>query len=177
MTALTRPDPSEHAEYYARYIAAVPDGDILETLRDQLGETLELLTGLSEEQQTYRYAEGKWSLREVVGHVIDTERVFAYRALSMARADNVDLPGMDQEEWASTSNANERSLEEMAAEWVALRRANVHMFAAMNSATGERSGIASGFTFTVRSFAWIMAGHELWHRSLIQRDYLPATTS
>lgn len=174
MTALSRPDASEHAEYYGRYVALVPDGDILVTLRDQLGETLALLQRVPADRETYRYADGKWSLREVVGHVVDTERLFAFRALAMARADGVDLPGMDQDEWAARSNAGMRPLEDQAAEWAALRRANVHLFANMDAATGARSGRASGYTFTVRSFPWIIAGHELWHRGLIERDYLGA---
>lgn len=169
---LTRPDPSEHADYYGQYVAKVPDGDILVTLRDQLEDTLDLLTGLSEEQETRPYAEGKWSLREVVGHMIDTERMFSFRALSMARSDDVDLPGMDQEEWAAASNAGERPLDELTKEWTAVRRSTVHLFASLDPATADRSGRASGYEFTVRSFPWIIAGHELWHRTLIEERYL-----
>jgi hypothetical protein len=153
-------------------VALVPEGNILETLRDQLGETLALLQRVPADRETYRYDEGKWSLREVVGHLVDTERLFAYRALAMARSDGVDLPGMDQDEWAAHSNADVRPLDDLGAEWAALRRANVHMFASMAAATGERSGVASGYTFTVRSFPWIIAGHELWHRGLIERHYV-----
>jgi hypothetical protein len=172
VTAFPRPRAGEHAEYYGRYVAEVPDGNILDTLRDQLGDTVEMLQAVPEDRETYRYAEGKWSLREVVGHLIDTERLFAYRALAMSREDGVDLPGMDQDAWVASSRANHRTLGEMCDEWVALRRANIHMFAAMDAEQGARSGVASGFTFTVRSFPWIMAGHELWHRRLIRRDYL-----
>ena len=172
MTALPRPAPGEHAEYYGRYVAAVPDGNILETLRDQLGDTLALLASVPAERETYRYADGKWSLREVVGHLVDTERLFAYRALTMSREDGADLPGMDQDVWVASSRADGRTLEELGKEWAALRRANIHMFAAMDSAQGARRGRASGYDFTVRSFPWIIAGHELWHRRLIERDYL-----
>lgn len=172
MSALPRPQASEHAEYYSRYIDRVPDGDVLETLQHQLGDTLAMLQAATEEQETYRYADGKWSLREVVGHLIDAERVFAYRALTMARSDGAELPGMDQEEWGRLSEAGRRSLHELCAEWAALRRANIHMFASMDVETGKRAGSASGFTFSVRTFPWIIAGHELWHRDLIERDYL-----
>ena len=174
MSGLRRPTPDEHAEYYGRYIALVPDGPIVETLRDQLGDTLALLQGVGSDRETYRYAQGKWSLREVVGHLIDTERMFAFRALAMARAEGVDLPGMDQDEWAAASNAGERPLWDLSHEWAALRRANVHMFASMAPADADRTGRASGYDFTVRSFPWIIAGHELWHRRLIERDYLGA---
>lgn len=172
MTALPRPAVSEHADYYARYVELVPDGDILVTLRDQLGETLALLQEVPEERETFRYEEGKWSVREVVGHLVDVEWTFVFRALAMARSDGVDLPGMEQDEWAARSNANDRSLEELAAEWAALRRASVHFFASLDAATGERTGRASGNAFTVRSFPWIIAGHELWHRRILEQRYL-----
>ena len=172
MSALPRPTEGEHADYYGRYVATVPDGDILAILRDQLGDTVAMLERVPADRETYRYAEGKWSVREVIGHLIDTERLFAFRALAMARGDGVDLPAMDQDEWAGNSGADARPLKELCAEWIALRRANVHMFAAMDAATGERSGMASGYSFTVRSFPWIIAGHELWHRGLLERDYL-----
>jgi hypothetical protein len=174
MSALPRPEPTEHAAYYGRYIALVPDGDILVTLRDQLEQTLAVLSRVTPDRETFRYAEGKWSVREVVGHVIDTERVFAFRALAMARSDGVELPGMEQDEWASGSNAHERTLQDLADEWVALRRSSVHMLASFTPAMGERWGVASGFGFTVRSFPWLMAGHELWHRVGLKRDYLGA---
>ncbi len=174
MSALPRPDEGEYADYYQSYMALVPDGEILSTLERQIVETLSVLGGVSEDRETFRYADGKWSLREVVGHLMDTERVFAFRALSMARTENVDLPGMDPDEWASGSDAHERPLEALCAEWAALRSANIHMFAAMDEMTGRRSGRASGYEFTVRSFPWVIAGHELWHRKLIEREYLGA---
>jgi hypothetical protein len=172
MSALARPAAGEHAEYYGGYIAVVPEGDILETLRDQLGETLALLQRVPAEREGFRYAEGKWSLKEVVAHVVDTERMFAFRALAMARADGVDLPGMDQDEWVANAHADERTLDDLGAEWAALRRSNIHMFAPMSEETALRTGRASGYSFTVRSFPWIIAGHELWHRRRIELDYL-----
>lgn len=172
MSTLHRPEPSEHAEYYARYVAQVPDGDIVEILRDQLGETLAVLQSVPEARETYRYAEGKWSLREVVGHIVDAERVFGYRALHMVREPGVQLPGMDQDAWVVASRADGRTLEELCGEWAAVRRANVHFFSTLNEDEGARTGVASGNRFTVRSFPWIIAGHELWHRYLIKRDYL-----
>jgi hypothetical protein len=177
VTALARPSSGEFAEYYQQYVARVPDGDIVETLRDQLGETLALLGAVPEERETYRYAEGKWSLREVIGHLVDTERMFAYRALAMAREEGVDLPGMDQDQWVATSGAHTRTLHDLCAEWEAVRRSNVHLFATMTEEQAARTGVASGNSFTVRSFPWIIAGHELWHRHLIQRDYRAGTGS
>jgi len=173
MSHLPRPAAGEHAEYYGRYIETVPEGDILDTLRDQLGATLALLQRVPESQEGFRYADGKWSVREVVAHLIDTERLFAFRALAMSRADGVDLPGMDQDEWVRASAAEARELGDMCQEWAALRRANIHMFAALDADAGTRRGRASGFDFTVRSFPWIIAGHELWHRAILEREYLP----
>ena len=174
MSALPRPAADEHAGYFARYIDLVPDGDVLDILTNQFGETLALLQEVTPARETYRYAPGKWSFREVIGHLIDTERVFTYRALAMARSDGVDLPGMEQDEWAARSNASERPLDDLAAEWAGLRRTTVHMFATLGPEDGERRGRASGHEFTVRSFPWIIAGHELWHRERLARDYLGA---
>jgi hypothetical protein len=172
MSELTRPGPGEHADYFKRYVDLVPDGDIVETLMQQLGETLGLLQDVTPEQETYRYAPDKWSIREVVGHCIDTERVFAFRALAMARADGVELPSMAQDEWARRSNAGLRPLDDLAQEWGSVRRATVHMFATLGPGTGTRQGKAGGNPVTVRSLPWIIAGHELWHRELLARDYL-----
>ena len=118
MTAFLRPDPTEHAEYYAQYIARVPDGEITSTLSNQLAETVGILRSLPEDRETYRYAEDKWTLREVVGHLIDTERMFAYRALAIAREDDVDLPGMDQDAWNRGSNAADRAMVDLIDEWL-----------------------------------------------------------
>lgn len=170
--ALPRPADGEYAEYYRRYVGLVPDGDIVATLDGQFDDTATLLEGLTPEQEVHRYAPGKWSVREVVGHLVDTERVFAYRALSMARGDGAALPGMDQEAWAAHTNAHERRLADLLEEWRAVRRANVRFFASLDAAAGARTGVASGNPFSVRSFPWIVAGHELWHRDLLERDYL-----
>jgi uncharacterized damage-inducible protein DinB len=174
---LSRPAPGEYAEYFERYIDLVPDGDIVETLSHQLGETLTLLQDVTPERETHRYASGKWSVREVVGHMIDVERVFAFRAIAIARSDGVDLPSMEQDEWASHSNAAERALDDLTQEWASVRRSSVHMFETLAPGAAERRGRAGGNPFTVRSLAWIMAGHELWHRERLARDYLEPTPS
>ena len=171
MSSLPRPDPSEYVDYYGLYVGLVPDGDIVRTLREQLGETGALLDGLTPEQETFRDAPGKCSLRVLVGHLIDTERMFAFRALAMARADSV-LPGMDQDEWMQGSNAGDRDMADLLKEWISVRRSNVHMFATLPEGAGARVGQASGYDFTVQSLPWIIAGHELWHRAGLKRDYL-----
>jgi len=174
--ALPRPRAGEYNEYYHRYIAMVPDGNIVEALQRQMEETHALLQSVPADREVYRYAEGKWSIREVVGHLIDTERLFAFRALWFARGEGAEMAGMDQETWARNSNATERPLADLADEWAALRRANVLMFGSFDAATGTLSGVASGFDVTVRALVWMMAGHELHHRMLLLRDYLGEPT-
>ena len=175
MSSLHRPDPTEHAEYYGRYIDLVPDGDIVETLMAQLADTLAVLEKFEGDQEHFRYALDKWTVRDVVGHLVDSERVFAFRALAIARSE-VELPGMDQEVWARSAAAGQRPLADLTKEWIAVRRSNVHLFATLGGWVGERIGTASGFEFTVRCFPWIIAGHELWHRRGLERDYLGALT-
>ncbi|GMV07683.1 MAG: DNA damage-inducible protein DinB [Gemmatimonadota bacterium] len=169
---LPRPEAGEYNEYYARYIALVPDGDIVETLARQMQDTHALLKGVPPEKEEYRYAPGKWSLREVVGHLLDTERVFAFRALWFARGAGGELAGMDQELWVKASSAGSRSLADLAWEWMGLRSANALMFASFDEETGLRRGVASGYEVTVRALAWMIAGHELHHLALIRREYL-----
>jgi uncharacterized damage-inducible protein DinB len=172
---LPRPRPDEYNPYYGRYIAMVPDGDIVETLTREMETTQALLASVPADKEEFRYADGKWSLREVVGHLIDTERLFSFRALWFARGAEGDMPGMDQEAWARRSTAGARPLAELAGEWAALRRANVHLFGSLTEEDGKCRGVASGFEVTVRALPWMMAGHELHHRMLIRRDYLGET--
>ena len=119
-----------------------------------------------------RYTEGKWNVREVITHLMDTERVFAFRALTMARQEGADLPGMDQDEWTARSDGGERPLGDLIEEWAAVRHANVLLFASFDRGTGARTGIASDNEISVRALPWLIAGHELWHRRLIAEHYV-----
>ena len=168
---MTRPDPSEHAPYYSRYIDLVPDGDVLRTLAAQGKETRALLASVPPERETYRYAPGKWSLRQVVGHLIDTERLFAFRSLWFARGAASPLPGMEQDEWARVSNAGDRALEELREEWAAARRDTLALLGGYDDEAWARTGVASDNPISVRACAWIIAGHELWHQRGLARDY------
>lgn len=172
MTKLPRPQHSEYNEYYRQYVALVPDGDIALTLREQLEETIAVLEGITPERETFRYAEGKWNVREVITHLMDTERVFAFRALTMARQEGADLPGMDQDEWTARSDGGERPLGDLIEEWAAVRHANVLLFASFDRDTGARTGMASDNEISVRALPWLIAGHELWHRRLIAEHYV-----
>lgn len=172
MSRLPRPRPSEYAEYYRGYVDLVPDGDILETLAAQMEESRALLSTVSPERERHRYAPGKWSVREVVGHMWDTEWVFLYRALSMGRGDETSLPGMDQDVWTAGSGAHERALVDLVSGWAALRAAGIAMLRTLDEEAGARTGRASGNPFTVRSFPWIAAGHERHHMARLRADYL-----
>jgi uncharacterized damage-inducible protein DinB len=169
---LSRPTTDEYAEYYETYTRRVPEGDILELMDSELEATLAVLASVPAERETYRYEPGKWSIREAVGHMIDTERTFAFRALWFARDVGLPLPGMEQDEWAAVSNAHERPLAELAAEFAAARRSHRAMFAGFDAEAPTRSGIASGVSFTVQSIAWILVGHEIHHRTILEERYL-----
>jgi uncharacterized damage-inducible protein DinB len=173
---IERPGPSEHEAYYSTYIDQVPEGYVLEMLGTQIETTLQLLASVSPEMETHRYASDKWSVREVVGHVIDAERVFTHRAFSFARADTAPIPGMDQDEYAAASNAALRPLAELAAELEAVRRSTLALFRGLPDEAWTRSGIASGFSFSVRSLLFIIVGHEIHHRKGLVENYLGTNT-
>lgn len=173
---MNRPYRSEYDEYYDRYAALVPDGNITETLSTQVSDTLALLETVPPHRETWAYAPGKWSFREVVGHLADVERVFAGRALSIARDPQTALPSMDQDVWAANSTARDRPLPELIDEWRAVRAATVALLRGLDAESLARVGTASDLSFTVRSFAWIIAGHELHHRQLLRHRYeLPSS--
>ena len=171
-TAPVRPEASEYAPYYERYVSLVPDGDVTGTLARQGEEVLALLGGVTEERAGFRYEPGKWSVKEVVGHVIDAERVFAYRAMAIARGDRAALPGMDQEEYMAGSDFDARTLADLAEEFSHLRRSNVLMLRGLTPAAWSRRGVASGNEVTVRALAYIIAGHAAHHLQVLRTRYL-----
>ena len=170
--AIPRPDAAEYAPYYGTYIGKVPEGDVLQTLEDQRRETQQLLAGLSETKALHRYAPGKWSIKEVIGHVVDAERVFSYRALRFARADDTALPGFDEKAWVPAGKFDARSLNDLAAELDAVRHATIALFRGLDAAALARRGTASNNAVTVRAIAWIIAGHERHHVALLRERYL-----
>jgi len=169
--AIPRPVAPEYAPYYGRYIDKVPDGDLLRTLEDQGRETQAVLAGLSEAKALHRYAPGKWSVKEVIGHVTDTERVFSYRALRFARGDATALPGFDENAWVPAGSFDARSLADLAAELDAVRRATLALFRGLDAAALARRGTASDNAVSVRAIAWIIAGHERHHVALLHERY------
>lgn len=168
----SRPEPTEYAPFYGRYVGQVPNGDIVETLSTQLDRTLRLLRALPEETGDVRYAPGKWSVREVIGHVVDGERIFTYRALRFARGDATPLPSFDENAFVANGSFNDRTLASLLDEYEAVRRSSILLFAAMNATEWMRRGIASGNPMSVRAAAWVTAGHELHHLDILRTRYL-----
>lgn len=169
-----RPDPAEYNAYYDRYVALVPAGDIIALLSVQVDDTVALVRELSEEQALHAYAPGKWTIKEVLGHIMDAERVFMHRALRFARRDETPLPGFDENAYVPAGEFNTRPLASLIAELTAVRRASVAFLAGLPHAAWERRGTANGFAVSVRGLAWIAAGHELHHRAIIAQRYLAA---
>ena len=172
MTMSTIPDRSEAAEYYFTYIDQVPEGDICETLETELVETLTLLHSISEDTSLRRYAPEKWSIRQVVRHLNDTERLFVFRAIWFARGFDSPLPIFDQNIAIAAASADERSWSSHVEEFGAVRAATMAFFQNLPADAWSRGGIASGNRFTVRALAYIAAGHVTHHTSILRTRYL-----
>ena len=170
--AAARPKPSEYAPYYERYVSRVPDGDIVRTLESQLEETLALIRGIPEARGDFRYAEGKWSIKELLGHVIDSERVFTYRALRFGRGDTTPLPGFEQDDFVRGADFSKRTLSDLADEYEHVRRATISLFASLDGGAWDRRGKANDTEVSVRGIAFIIAGHERHHVEILKTRYL-----
>jgi len=171
-TIPARPRPEEYNAYYETYISEVADGRLMETLAAQRDETAALLAGVTEAQASYRYAEGKWSLKEVIGHVADAERIFAYRALRIARGDETPLASFDENAYVPASGCGRRTLPEIAHELRAVREATIALLASVDDAAWMRVGTASGKPVSVRALGYIIAGHERHHLRVLRERYL-----
>ncbi|MEW6509861.1 MAG: DinB family protein [Bacteroidota bacterium] len=167
-----RPASDEYAPDFSRYVARVPETDILSTLAKEKEEFLALLSGIPANLVGYRYAEGKWSVRQVIGHVIDSERVFGYRALSIARSEQSPLPGFDEAQYADASSAEEAPLEELQREFASLRESHELMFRHLSRGSWLRKGTANGFPVTARALAYIIVGHARHHTAVLNERYL-----
>lgn len=171
-TAAPRPDKSEYPTYAEGYVARVPDGDIVAILGRQLQDTLALIRIIPEARGDFRYAEGKWSVKEVIGHVIDAERVFAYRALRFARGDATELAGFEQDDYVRGGSFDKRSLSDLAGEYQHVRRATISLFANLDDQAWTRRGTANKNEVSVRGLAFIVAGHERHHVDILRTRYL-----
>lgn len=168
-----RPDTSEYAPYYSGYVAHVPEGNVLELLAAQITDTAALLRSAGEALAGHRYAPGKWSIREVVGHVCDTERIMAYRALRIARADPTPLPGFEQDDYVAAARFEARTLSDLVAELESVRAATLSLLRGLDDAALRRRGVASGCDVSARALVFIIAGHERHHMSVLRSRYLP----
>ncbi len=169
----SHPNENEYAPYYGRYISLVPDGDFFLLLNKQFDETLGFLRNLTETQAETRYEPGKWSIKEVLGHVIDTERIMSYRALRIARADETPLPGFEQDDYVRAANFDSRTWDDLLAELQVVRAATVALFRGLDEKALGRRGTASNLSVTVRALAYIIAGHERHHLNVLRTKYLP----
>jgi hypothetical protein len=167
-----RPDPSEYAAFYAGYIARVPDDDLVGALEANLEEFVRTIGAVAEVRGGFAYAPGKWTLKEVIGHVIDAERVFSYRAMRIARGDETPLPGFDEKAWVPQSGANDRTIADLLAELRTVRAATIALLRHLPTDSVTRRGTASGNGVTVRALAWIIAGHPIHHLGILRERYL-----
>ena len=173
MRRIEKPNEGEYPPYAAVYIGLLPDdGLVLSHMSESMKATTTFMLSLPEEKFAFRYAEGKWTVKEILAHVIDDERIYAYRALRFARNDPTELPGFDQDAYAPYSGANRRSVESLLDEFAAVRLATVALFDGLDDEALLRSGVADGNRATVRALAYHIAGHELRHMNVIRERYL-----
>jgi hypothetical protein len=169
-----RPAPGDYAPYAEQYVSLVTGDDILETLQTQLKQTATFFSGRSERDGNFRYAPDKWTVKEVLGHVADTERVFAYRALRFARGDQTPLSGFEQEDYVRGARFGARPLADVVEEYADVRQASLALFHSLDQEAWLRRGVASDNPVTVLALAYLIAGHELHHRKILEERYFPA---
>ena len=171
-----RPQAGEFASYYSRYIDLAIEDDIVAALDAQSHETATLLGGLSEQQAAHRYEADKWSVKQLVGHVTDGERIFGYRALCIARGDTTPLPGFEQDPYVANAASDDRPIADLAEEFATVRKSNVMMLRALTEEAWGRAGTASDNQITVRALAFILLGHERHHVRIVRERYLGTPT-
>jgi len=166
---MTRPGPTEFAPFYAGYIALVPESDVVAALAAQLDDTLALLRPVAEADADVRHPPYTWTVKEVVGHLTDAERVFGYRALRFARGDATSLPGFDENAYAQAGGFDRVRLVDLAAGFEAARRSHLWLFRTLPEAAWARGGAANGSPVTVRALAYIMVGHARHHTAILRK--------
>ena len=172
---IARPEPGEYAVYYEKYVSLIPGDHILTTLEKQSRETAALLSDRKDAEGNLRYAPGKWSVKEVLGHVTDAERVFAYRALRIARNDKTPMEGFEQDDYVKYGAFGQCTLAALVEEFVSVRNATLTLFRGFEEAAWGRRGVANKNEVSVRALAYIIAGHELHHRRILQEKYFAET--
>ena len=170
---MKRPEAGEFAEYYGKYIAKVPGADVAGGLESERLEMSRLLAGRSERDGNFRYAPDKWTIKEVLGHVIDAERIFTYRALRIGRGDETPLASFEQDDYVKNGGFAARTLADLVEEFDAVRRASISLFRSFDEAAWGRRGVASQKPVTVRALGFITAGHQIHHRMILEESYFP----
>ena len=169
-----RPDASEYAPYYERYIQLVLGQEVIGALEAQRLHMVQMLSARSEREGNFRYGADKWSVKEVVGHLADSERVFAYRAMRIARGDRTPLSGFEQDDYVRSGGFGERRLTDLAEEFAAVRSGSIALFRSLSEAAWSRRGVANNNEVSVRALAFITAGHELHHQRILEERYFAA---
>ena len=168
---LARPEAAEYAPFYAGYVARVSEDDVLKALSKQQDEVRALAGSLSAAKESFRYADGKWSVRQVLGHLVDGERVFGYRAFCFSRGEQAALPGFDENEYVAAAGADRFPAAELAEEFASVRASNLLFLRRLSAAEAARVGTASGKPISVRALAYIMAGHPRHHLAVLRERY------
>ena len=171
---MKRPEAGEFAEYYGKYIANVPGTDVTEILESERLHMSRLLAGRGERDGNFRYAPDKWTIKEVLGHVIDAERIFAYRALRIARGDETPLSSFEQDDYVRNGGFASRTLAGLVEEFDTVRGASISLFRSFDDAAWGRRGVANQKKVTVRALGFITAGHQIHHRMILEESYFPA---
>ncbi|MEL7832375.1 DinB family protein [Fodinibius sp. Rm-B-1B1-1] len=172
------PQEDEYGSFYNGYIKLVEPPNVIQTLIQQGQQVYALTRQLTNKQANHRYAEGKWSVKEIIGHLVDTERIMAYRALCISRGEQTTLPGYDHDAYVQEANFGQRSLRSLSTEYDALRNANISMFSSFTPNQIQRTGTANDVTVSVRALAFIIAGHEKHHLNVLEEKYeIPISTS
>ena len=171
---MKRPEATEYAEFHANYVLRVPGTDVLGVLESQRLQMLQLFAGRTERDGNFRYAPGKWTVKETLGHITDAERIFTYRALRIARGDQTPLPGFEQDDFVRNGGFAARPLAELAEEFGAVRSASIALFRSFDEQAWSRRGVASQEEVTVRALGFITAGHQIHHRVILEERYFPA---
>jgi len=170
---MKKPDVNEYAPYYQRYIDLITTDDIFSFFKQQAEEILALFTNLSEDQASFRYTEGKWTIKEVLAHIVDSERIFGYRVLAISRGEKNPLPGFAENEYVANGKYQNRSLQSLLAEYSHLSSANLELFKSLDEEMLSQKGTASGKEVTARAILFITIGHEKHHLEIIKSRYLP----
>lgn len=168
----TKPQPGEFVDYQMNYIRQVGDAPVQQLLLELIDKGYNFYTAIPEEKGAYAYAPGKWTVKEVLGHVIDTERIFAYRLLAFIRGEKQGLPGFEQDGYVAMSDANSRTIQDLAEELKIVRTANYYLVRNLTEEQGAIKGTSSGNPISVRTILYIMAGHELHHMQILKERYL-----